>query len=284
MLWLTIFVLSVKIFAAWKTFSLTLLSQSLHTLIAGFSILLSLLAAIATDRPSGREIYGHGKKETAIAFLLAVFFGFACLHLLWMSGVQLISALQQETPQISVEVTLPLIQMLGVIVFTNLAFAILGSIEARILRNPSLRLNSQQLLKDAGLTFLVLGSFLGIWWGLIWVDLLLPFFLILLAVSSFRQTLLRQLPLMVEQVAIAPEVLAKIAYSTGAVSQCDRVQSRGIVGRFVYVQMHLVLYSEFADAAGSLAEEIEASIRERFGPVQITFFIDREDPEDEELD
>ncbi|MEC4984107.1 MAG: cation transporter [Oscillatoria sp. PMC 1068.18] len=284
MLWLSVFVLSVKVFAAWKTISLTLWCESLHTLIAGFSILLSLLATIAPDRPSGREIYGHGKKETAIAFLLAIFFGFACLNLLWISGVQLISAFQQETPPISVEVTLPLMQMLGVIVVTNLAFAILGLIEARILRNPHLRFNSQQLLKDAGFTLLVLGSFVGIWWGLIWVDLLLPFLLIFLAVSSFRQTLVRQLPLMIEQVAIAPEVLAKIAYATGAVSQCDRIQSRGIIGRFLYVQMHLILYPEFADAAGSIAEEIEASIRERFGPVQITFFIDHEDHEDEEID
>lgn len=92
MLWLTLFVLSVKVSVGWTTRSLSVLAESLHTLISSFSALLSLLATSATDRPIGREIYGHGKRETILTLLLTGFLGFACINLLWMTANQFIAA------------------------------------------------------------------------------------------------------------------------------------------------------------------------------------------------
>ncbi|MEP0886503.1 hypothetical protein NDI49_33755 [Trichocoleus sp. ST-U3] len=60
-LWLTLFVVLVKISAAWATRSLSLLAESLQTLLVSFSTLLSLLKLTKSDRSWSLSVYGHGK-------------------------------------------------------------------------------------------------------------------------------------------------------------------------------------------------------------------------------
>jgi divalent metal cation (Fe/Co/Zn/Cd) transporter len=84
------------------------------------------------------------------------------------------------------------------------------------------------------------------------------------------------LPLLLRQIAIAPEVLAQIARQVEGVTHCYRVQSRGIVGRYVFVEMHLILHPEFTGAARVIAERVEGAIRECYGPVQAIIHIDSE--------
>jgi cation diffusion facilitator family transporter len=273
-LWLTLFILSVKVSAAWATRSLSLMAESLHTLLTSFSTLLSLLMITAPDRPKGRLVYGHGKRETLITFLLVAFLGFTGLNLLIISGQQLAAATKGQTLAFPVRVGLPLIQLLGVVVVTSLGLALVGIYQARVLRNPALRFSATQLLKDVWLTLLVLGGLLGVWRGLVWLDVVLAILLVLLAVGSCWRIVNWQLPFLVQQTAIAPEVLAQIARQVGGVTHCYQIQSRGIVGRFVYIQMHLIVHPEFTEVTSWIVERIEGIIRERYGPVQVTFYID----------
>ncbi|MBD1808698.1 hypothetical protein H6F98_25060 [Microcoleus sp. FACHB-SPT15] len=60
-LWLTLFVVLVKISAAWATRSLSLLAESLQTLLVSFSTLLSLLKLTKSDRSWSLSVYDHGK-------------------------------------------------------------------------------------------------------------------------------------------------------------------------------------------------------------------------------
>ncbi|MBE9125945.1 MULTISPECIES: cation diffusion facilitator family transporter [unclassified Coleofasciculus] len=273
-LWLTLFVLSVKVSAAWATRSLSLMAESLHTLIVSFSMLLSLVKLTAHDRPMARSVYGHGKRETFITFLLIAFLGFVGLNLWIMSSQQLTTATQGEPLPFPIRVSLPLIQLLGVVVATSLGLALLSLYKGKVLGNSALRFNSRQLLKDVWLTLLVLGGLLGVWWGLVWLDVVLAILLVLLAAGSCWQVISWQLPLLVQQTAIAPEVLAQIAHQVGGVTHCYKIQSRGIIGRLVYIQMHLVIHPEFAGVTTLIVERIKGMLQERYGSVQVTFYID----------
>lgn len=273
-LWLTLFVLSVKVSAAWATRSLSLMAESLHTLIASFSILLSLLKLTIPDRPIARSVYGHSKGETFLTLLLVAFLGFAGLNLWVTSSQQLTTATQGESLLFPARVSLPLIQLLGVVIATSLGLALFGLYKAKVLASSALSFNARQLLKDSWLTLLVLGGLLGVWWGLIWLDVLLAILLVLLAMGSSWQVISWQLPLLVQQTAIAPEVLAQIAHQVGGVTHCYQIQSRGIVGRLVYIQMHLIIHPEFSSIASVLVERIKGIIEERYGPVQVTFYVD----------
>lgn len=272
-LWLMLLILSVKVSAAWSARSLSLLAESLHTLLTGFSTLLSLLT-IKTYRPHGSSIYGHGRRETVITFLFIAFLGCAGLNLLAISAQQLVGAIQGGTLSVSVRVGLPLMQLLGVIIVTSLCLAILGIYQGRVLGHPALRFNAAQLFKDVILTLVVVAGLFGTWWGVFWLDTLLAILLVLLAAGSCWQIVNWQFPLMLEQTAIAPEVLAQIARQVGGVTHCYRIRSRGLVGRFVYVQMHLIIHPDLIELTALIAERIESVIQERYGPVQVTFYID----------
>lgn len=273
-LWLTLFLLAVKVSAGWTTQSLSILAQSLHTLIASFSTILSLLSTAAPNRPTGREVYGHSKGETVVTLLFAGFLGFACLTLLGMSVQQLGSATHGKILTFPVRVTLPLIQMLGVVLAASLGITILSAYKAKALNSPALRFNARQLLKDMALTIVVLLGLLGVWRGVVWLDLLVAVCLVILVVVSYWGVLSFQLPQLVQQTAIAPEVLAQIAHQVGGVAHCYHIQSRGIVGRLVHVQMHLILHPEVRPFAPMIAERIEDAIGQRYGPVHTTFYID----------
>src|SRR5919199_184020 len=272
-LWLMLLILSVKVSAAWTARSLSLMAESLHTLLTSVSTFLSLLT-IKAYRPNGSSIYGQGKREVVITFLLIALLGFTGLSLLSMSAQQIIGVILGKTLTFSVRVSWPVMQVLGVLVVTSLGIAILGLYQGRVLSHSALRFNAGQLFKDVFLTLVVVGGLVGVWWGFVWLDVLLAILLVLLAAASCWQIVNWQFPLMVEQTAIAPEVLAQIARQVGGVTHCYHIRSRGLVGRFVYVQMNLIVHPDLAGLAPLIAERIEAAIRDRYGPVQVTFFID----------
>jgi cation diffusion facilitator family transporter len=272
--WLTVFILSVKVAAAWAAQSLSLMAESLHTLLAGFSTFLSLFGIPGVNRLEEPAIYGHGKRETLIAFLVVAILGFAGLNLLGLSSQQLVAAIQGKSLMFPVRVSLPLVELLAVIVATTLGLAVLGLYQGRVLSNAALRFNASQLLKDAVLTLLVLGGLLGVWWGIGWLDVLFAILLVLLAAGSYWQVLNWQLPLLVQHTAIAPEVIAQMARQVRGVTHCYSIRSRGIVGRSVYVQMHLAVHPDFVEFTPRIAERIERAIQERYGPVQVTFYLD----------
>jgi divalent metal cation (Fe/Co/Zn/Cd) transporter len=273
-LWLTLFLLSVKVSAAWATRSLSLMAESLYTLLTGFSTLLSLLTITPSERPKKRSVNGHSKRESVITLLFIAFLGFAGLNLLVMSGQQLTAITHRETLIFAARVSLPLMQLLGVVVLTTLGLALLGINQAKVLSNSALRFNASQVLKDVWLTILVVGGLLGVWVGLVWLDGVLAILLVLLAVGSFWQVLSWQLPHLVQQTAIAPEALAQIVRQVGGITHCYQIQSRGIVGRFVDIQMRLIVHPEFTEVTPVIVERIEEAIQERYGPVQATFYID----------
>ncbi|HEY9632183.1 MAG TPA: cation transporter [Coleofasciculaceae cyanobacterium] len=273
-LWLTLFILSVKVSAAWATRSLSLMAESLQTLLTSFSVLLSLLRTKAPKRARRPSTYGHSKRETVITLLLVAVLGFAGLNLLIMSIQQLVITISGETLTFPANVSLPLIQLLSVVVVTSLGLAILGLYQAKALSNTPLRFNATQLLKDVLLTILLIVGLMGVWVGWVWLDAVLAILLVLLALGSCWQIVNWQLPLLVEQSAIAPEALAQIVREVGGVSHCYQIQSKGLVGRFVQVQMRIIVHPDFTSFTSLILERIETTIQERYGSVQVTLSID----------
>ncbi|NEP76676.1 MAG: hypothetical protein F6K29_35090, partial [Okeania sp. SIO2G5] len=60
---------------------------------------------------------------------------------------------------------------------------------------------------------------------------------------------------------------------------CYRAKSRGLVGRHVFVELHLDVHPEFMGMARTIAQRIEAMIRSRYGPVKVFIYINPEPAE-----
>lgn len=276
-LWLTLLIFAVKVWAGWAAKSLSLLAESVHTFINGFSTLLSILAVTSPYRTSGREVWGHGRLESSGALLLVALLGFSSLNLLGAAFQQLEASTRNGVMPFSVNINLPLIQLLGVAIAIGICLAFFERYEARVLESVALRLNANHILQDAWLSVVVLIGLVGVWRGYVWLDPLLAIVVVFTAIRSCWRLLNWQLPLLVRQVAIAPEILAQLARQVEGVTHCYRIQSRGIVGRQVFVEMHLVLHPEFMGAARVIAERVEGTIRECYGPVQTIIHVDTDE-------
>jgi len=283
-LWLTLFVLSVKVFAGLATGTLSLQAESLHTLINICSLLVTLVAIAPAKRISGRQNYGHSQWETAGTLALAAVLGFTGLTLLKLS-VQKLQAISQTT--ISQAIQFPvdklplLLQLLGILGALLFGITLFLRYQSQRLTQKILRFHARSCLQDAALTILVLVGLMGVWQSYVWLDPLLAILLVFFAVRRYWWLLNCQLPLLVQQTAIAPEALADIVRQVGGVTHCYQIQSRGIVGRYTIVNLHLVLHPEFMGVADIIAEQVEGAIRERYGPVQARIYIDSEPPASE---
>ena len=273
-LWITLMVLVVKLWLGWATDSLSLLAESLHTLLDSLSTLLSLIVLSSKNKLGWQNVWSHGKREMIGLLVVVSFLGFSGFSLAIMAAHALEIASQE-----SVLLTAQAMQMLVAVIIVTFSLVIFKRHRSHVLASPLLRSNAQHTLRDLWLTVLVFLSLVGVHLGYGWLDPVLTILLVLMLIGSAWQLINWQLPFMVEQMAIAPEILAQMAKQVEGVSHCYRAKSRGLVGRHVFVELHLGVHPEFMGVARTIAQRIEAMIRTRYGPVKVAVYINPEPSE-----
>lgn len=271
---LAVLLMAVKFWAGWATQSLSLQAQTLHTLVSSFSLILSLVALrLPYHRSSRREFQGHSKVESTVALLLVAFLGFASLRLLEVSYPSLQLVWSRTAIVAPAQISAPLIQLLLVIGGITLGLALFVRYEARVLESYLLRMGAIVLLRDAWLTLLLVPLLGIVAQGQYWLDPVLGVILIGLAGVNYWQLLNWQLPLMMQSIAIAPEALGYLVRRMQGVLACYQIRSYGIVGRLVFVEIHLLLHADSLAMAPMIAERIESLLRTRYGPVQVLLHV-----------
>ncbi|UZQ53376.1 cation transporter [Trichothermofontia sichuanensis B231] len=275
---LTVLLMTVKFWAGWATQSLSLQAETLHTLVSSFSLILSLVALqLPYHRTSRREFLGHGKAESTLALCLVAVLGFASLRLLEVIYPFLPLTLQQQAIANPAQISGPLIQLLLLIGGITLGLALFVRYEARVLESYLLRMSAIVLLRDAWLTLLLVPLLGIVGQGQYWLDPVLGVILIGLVGVNYWQLLNWQLPLMMQSIAIAPEALGYLVRRMQGVLACYQIRSYGIVGRLVFVEIHLLLHADYLSMAPMIAERIESMLRARYGPVQVLLHVSSQD-------
>jgi cation diffusion facilitator family transporter len=267
-LWATLLLLAVEVLGGWANKSLTLLSESLHTLVDGFSTILSLIALNSPQRQMGREVWGHGRTEVAGTLMLCAFLGFTGVSVLLVALQQVFQAMAGGDDSFLVNLEPRVLQFTAAMVILNVALGIYSSYQARILESLPLQLNTQHFLKDAWFSILMLMVLLAVWQNQLWLDAVCAIALLLTLPRSLWRVLKAQLPLLLRPTAIAPEAIAAIANSVQGVTRCMSIRSRGMVGRQVWVELRLAIHPEFWDARETLGDHIEAMLRQTYGPLR----------------
>ena len=277
-LWSTLLVLVVEATAGWASGSLTLLAESLHTLVDAYSTLLSLIAVASPQRPLGREIWGHGRVEVAATLMLSAFLGFTGVSLFTVALGQVYRALTGRGEAFPVNLEPQIIQFTAAMVILMTALGIYASYQARTLNSLALRLNTQHFLADAWLSLAMLGVLLAVWRNQQWLDPLFALLLLGFVIRSFWRVLNVQLPMLLKPTAIAPEAIAHIVGQIEGVTRCTRIRSRGMVGRQVWIELHLAIHPEFIDSAEVIGEQIEAALRQQYGPLKTQIWVEPSNP------
>jgi len=266
---LNVFVMGLKVLVGHWTGSLSLLADALHSVTDSANNVLGLVAIkFSSPLPDREHPYGHNKFEALGALGIAAFLGIACFEIVQGALERILKG--GEPIKVSPSELWLLLIVLGINIFV-----------AFYERNVGKRVGSSILIADAThtmsdvwVTISVIGGLIGVWLGYQWLDVALAFPVALLVFWSGWSVLTENLPWLVDQMAIAPETIHTIAVSVPGVLNCHDIASRGVIGRQVFIEMHLIVDAADVETAHNITEEVEKQLEQRFHPVRILIHVE----------
>ncbi|HLO86115.1 MAG TPA: cation diffusion facilitator family transporter [Nostocaceae cyanobacterium] len=266
---LNILVMGLKAVVGYWTGSLSLLADALHSVTDSANNVLGLVASkFSSPLPDREHPYGHQKYEAVGALGIAAFLGIACFEILQGAIERILKG--GEPVRISGAELWLLLIVLGVNIFV--AFYERGV--GKRVQSQILIADATHTMSDVWVTISVMGGLIGVWLGLQWLDVVLAFPVALLVFWSGWSVLKANLPWLVDEVAIAPEAIHAIALSVPGVINCHDIASRGLLGRQVFMEMHLIVDAPDVETAHRITEEVERQLEARFSPVRILIHVE----------
>ncbi|KAB8332050.1 cation transporter [Scytonema tolypothrichoides VB-61278] len=266
---LNIFVMVLKAVVGNLTGSLSLIADALHSVTDSANNILGLIASrFSSPRPDREHPYGHLKFEAVGALGISAFLGIACFEILQGAIERIINGGKP------VKISPPELWLLLVVLGVNIFVAFYERAVGQRVKSPILIADAKHTMSDIWVTISVIAGLIGVWLGFQWLDLILAFPVALLVFWSGWTVLKENLPWLVDQMAIAPEVIHGIALSVPGVVNCHDIASRGVVGRQVFIEMHLIVDAPDVETAHHITEEVEKRLEERFSPVRILIHVE----------
>lgn len=276
---LNIFVMVLKAILGWTTGSLSLVADAVHSLTDSANNVLGLLTSrLSSPQPDRDHPYGHQKFEAIGALGIAAFLGIACFSILEGALQRL---LEGGKP---IEISSTELWILLVVLGINIFVAFYERSVGRRVNSPILLADAQHTMSDIWVTISVLGGLIGIWiWNIQWLDVALAFPVALLVISSGWSVLKANLPWLVDEMAIAPEAIHQVVMQVPGVINCHNIASRGLVGRQVFIEMHLIVAASDVTTAHNITEAVEEQLEELYAPVRIMVHVEPPDYQSDEV-
>ncbi|MFK0730531.1 MAG: cation diffusion facilitator family transporter [Gloeotrichia echinulata GP01] len=267
---LNLFVMALKAVVGYSTGSLSLLADALHTVTDSANNILGLITSkFSSPHPDREHPYGHQKFEAVGALGISAFLGIACFEIL-QGAVERI--LKGGEP---VKVSAPELWLLLLVLGVNIFVTFYERSEGKRVGSPILIADATHTMSDVWVTIAVLGGLIGIWWlNIQWLDVFLAFPVALLVFWSGWSVLKENLPSLVDEMAIAPEAIHAIAVGVPGVINCHDIASRGVLGRQMFIEMHLIVEAPDVETAHRITEAVESRLEENFRPVRILIHVE----------
>jgi cation diffusion facilitator family transporter len=273
---LNLLVMILKFVVGIITNSLSLQADALHSVTDSANNILGLVTnQLSSPQPDRDHPYGHQKFEAIGALGIAAFLGIACFEIIKAALEKFIFGGKP------VEVSGPELWILIIVLGINIFVAFYERGVGQKIGSNILIADAHHTMSDVWITMAVLASLLGIWQAksfnmpqLQYLDLILAFPVAFLVIKSGWEVLTSNLPWLVDRVAIAPEAIHEIVMGVEGVVNCHDIASRGLLGRQVFIEMHLIVNTSDVEIAHNITEEIELRLEKRFAPVRILIHIE----------
>ncbi|MEH2225088.1 cation diffusion facilitator family transporter [Nostoc sp.] len=267
---LNLFVMGLKAVVGYWTGSLSLLADALHSVTDSANNVLGLIASkFSSPQPDREHPYGHSKFEAIGALGIASFLGIACFEILQGAIERILKGGGEP-----IKISPPELWLLLIVLGVNIFVAFYERAVGRRVGSSILIADATHTMSDIWVTISVIGGLIGAWLGYQWMDLVLAFPVALLVFWSGWSVLKENLPWLVDRMAIAPEAIHAIATSVPGVINCHAIASRGVLGRQVFIEMHLIVDASDVETAHHITEEVESRLEERFRPVRILIHVE----------
>ena len=173
-----------------------------------------------------------------------------------------------------VKISAPELWLLLIVLGVNIFVAYYERAVGKRVGSEILITDAKHMMSDVWVTISVIAGLIGVWLGYQWLDVVLAFPVALLVFWSGWSVLKENLPHLVDEMAIAPEVIHAIALSVPGVINCHDIASRGVLGRQVFIEMHLIVDAKDVETAHRITEEVERQLEERFSPARILIHVE----------
>ena len=282
---LNLVVMALKAIVGVQIGSLSLQADALHSVTDSANNVVGLVANRLSDPTPDRDHpYGHQKFEGVAALGIAAFLLLACFEILQSAVTRLLQGGK------SVEVAGPELWVILLVLGINIFVAYYERWMGQKLNSPILIADAYHTMSDIWVTITVLVGLVGIWWGNIeklpqlqWLDTILAFPVALMVLRSGWMVLKENVPWLVDEMAIPPETISQIVMQVPGVINCHDIASRGVVGRQVFIEMHLTVDVQDVESAHRITETIEAHLDEKFRPVRVLIHVEPPDYQSETL-
>ncbi|MBF2094416.1 MAG: cation transporter [Synechococcales cyanobacterium K44_A2020_017] len=277
---LNILVAVLKAIIGSLTGSLSLIADALHSTTDGVNNILGLVTNhLSSPEPDRDHPYGHQKFEALGALGIAAFLGIACYEIIQGAIARLLNA--ADPVQVS---GLDLWVLLGVLGI-NIGVAVYERRVGHHIGSTILIADAYHTMSDVWITISVMAGLLGIWiWDIQWLDLALVFPVVILVAQSCWSVLKANLPWLVDEVAIAPEAIQAAALEVPGVLNCHSIASRGMMGRQIFMEMHLVVEAADVKTAHDITEQVEDHLNQKYGPARINIHIEPPSYQSDQVD
>ncbi|MBE9101561.1 cation diffusion facilitator family transporter [Vacuolonema iberomarrocanum] len=267
---LNIVVFLLKLGVGLATGSLSLLADALHSVTDSANNVLGLVASqFSSPQPDRKHPYGHQKFEAVGALGIAAFLGIACFEILQGAIARLFK------PASPLNISTSELWILLVVLGCNIFVAFYERHVGRKIGSPILIADARHTMSDIWVTICVLLGLIGVWvFHFQWLDVALSFPVALLVFWSGWQVLHENLPWLVDEMAIAPEAIHSQVMQVPGVLNCHSIASRGILGRQIFIEMHLIVDAQDVETAHQITEVVEARIEKEYGPARTMIHVE----------
>jgi cation diffusion facilitator family transporter len=280
---LNLVVMGIKITVGFLTGSLSLFADALHSVTDSLNNVLGLFAIkFASPYPDRDHPYGHQKFEAVMALGIAAFLGIACFEILQGAVMRAIEGFQKGLVPLTIGTAE--LWILLIVLGINIFVTFYERREGVRVGSAILVADAQHTMSDVWVTMTVMAGLIGSWWGnqinvpqLQWLDVFLSFPVAMLVFHSGWSVLQDNLPSLVDQMAIDPEIIQQLTLEVPGVLNCHSIASRGIVGRQIFIEMHLIVDAQDVATAHAITEAVEQKLEEQFPPARILIHVEPPD-------
>ncbi|MBF2018400.1 MAG: cation transporter [Rivularia sp. T60_A2020_040] len=266
---LNLFVMGLKASVGIVTGSLSLVADALHSVTDSANNVLGLITSqFSSPLPDREHPYGHQKVEAVGALGIAAFLAIACFEILQGAIERIIQGSKPVT------ISGPQLWLLLLVLGINIFVAFYERTVGKRVGSPILIADAHHTMSDVWVTICVMVGLIGVWLGYQWLDVVLAFPVALLVFFSGWTVIKENLPWLIDSMAIAPENIYDIALNVPGVLNCHDIASRGIVGRQVFIEMHLIVDAKDVETAHRITEEVETRLEAKFSPARILIHVE----------
>ncbi len=284
---LNLFVMSLKFALGIATGSLSLQADALHSVTDSVNNILGLVTnRFSSPQPDREHPYGHQKFEAIGALGIAAFLGIACFEILRGAVEKLFFTSESAAVKVSPTELWLLLVILGINIFVAFYERNVG----RKVNSPILIADAKHTMSDIWVTIIVIAGLIGVWQAekfnlpqLLWLDVILAFPVALLVFYSGWEVISENLPWLVDEMAIAPEAIYDVVMKVPGVINCHDIASRGMLGRQVFIEMHLIVNTDDLVVAHQITEQIEEKLEQSFGTVRVIIHVEPPEYEEEDI-